>query len=311
MDLFDMMHEWYAEAAYKLMTTREWNMFFMHAHAPDWLAHRILREADEKLNPDPESLKVHAGMFERCFVSIDRMIGRMLEGAGEDALVVVVSDHGTAPGGGGFPVRKILQDAGLLALKEDGTVDWSRTKAVPQRVCYVYLNVKGRDPEGIVEPGEEYERVRDEVIRALRDYREPKTGMRAAALALRREDARILGLYGDIIGDVVYAVRQEFGGAHGQRLTTARYGSMSLRPLLIMAGPFVKKGLKLKRNFWLVDIVPTVCHIMELPVPEQTEGALIHQVLEDPEMERKERRALEREYEKLRKDYESASFKGG
>jgi len=311
MDLFDMMHEWYAEAAHKLMTTREWNMFFMHAHAPDWLAHRILREADEKLNPDPESLKVHAGMFERCFVSIDRMIGRMLEGAGEDALVVVVSDHGTAPGGGGFPVRKILQDAGLLALKEDGTVDWSRTKAVPQRVCYVYLNVKGRDPEGIVEPGEEYERVRDEVIRALRDYREPKTGMRAAALALRREDARILGLYGDIIGDVVYAVRQEFGGAHGQRLTTARYGSMSLRPLLIMAGPFVKKGLKLKRNFWLVDIVPTVCHIMELPVPEQTEGALIHQVLEDPEMERKERRALEREYEKLRKDYESASFKGG
>jgi len=310
MDLYDIMHEWYVAAAAKLMASGEWNMFFMHAHAPDWLAHRILNESDEKINQDPESLRVHAGMMTRCYESIDRMIAEITEAAGEDALVVVVSDHGTAPGGGGIPLRKVLQEAGLLAYREDGSVDWAKTRAVPQRVSYVYLNVKGRDPEGIVEPGEEYERVRDEVIDLLRNYVDPKTGLRPMALVLKREDARVLGIYGDIIGDIVYALRPPYGGVHGQRLTTAKRGTASLNPLIIMAGPYLKKGVRLKRNFWLQDLVPTICHIMELPVPEHTEGAVIHQALENPELDREERGELKRSYEELLSNYNSATLGG-
>ena len=310
MDLYDMMHEWYAEAAARLMSSGDWNMLFMHAHPPDWLAHRILNEADEEINKDAESLRVHEGMMTRCYISIDGMIARIMEAAGDDALVVVVSDHGTAPKGDGIPLRKVLEDAGFLVHKEDGSVDWSRTKAVPQRVCYVYLNVKGRDPEGIVEQGEEYEQVRDEVIDLLRNYVDPKTGLRPMALVLKREDARVLGIYGDIIGDIVCALRPPYGGVHGQRLTTAKRGAASLNPLIIMAGPCLKKGLRLKRNFWLLDLVPTICHIMELPVPEHTEGAVIHQALEDPGLDRREREELKRDYEELLRNYNSATLGG-
>ncbi len=310
MDLYDMMHDWYAAAAAKLLRSGEWNMLFMHAHPPDWLAHRILNESDELINQDPESLRVHDGMMTRCYESIDRMIAKITDAAGDDALVVVVSDHGTAPKGNGFPLRKVLEDAGYLAHKDDGSVDWSNTKAVPQRVCYVYLNVKGRDPSGIVEPGEEYERVRDEVIDLLRNYVDPKTALRPMALVLKREDARVLGIYGDIIGDIVYALRPPYGGVHGQRLTTAKRGTASLNPLIIMTGPYLKKGLRLKRNFWLLDLVPTICHIMELPVPEHTEGAVIHQALEDPDIDRKGREELKRDYEELLRNYNSATLGG-
>ena len=50
-----------------------------------------------------------------------------------------------------------------------------------------------------------------------------------------------------------------------------------------MAGPGVKKGLALDRTVWLVDVVPTVCHLAEWPVPKQTEGAILYQAFDDPD----------------------------
>ena len=132
-----------------------------------------------------------------------------------------------------------------------------------------------------VEP-EDYENVRDQVIAALYDYVEPNTGKKPFSLILRKEDARILGLYGDRIGDVVYAVRGEFMGQHGCLLTTAEYGIGSLKPLFTIMGPNIKKGIALERNVWLTDLIPTICYLMGIPLPRDAEGAIIFQAMEDP-----------------------------
>ena len=84
----------------------------------------------------------------------------------------------------------------------------------------LYVNLKGRDPDGIVDP-EDYEKVQQEIIDALISYVDPETGKRPVSLALTKQDARILGLYGDSIGDVVYALYPWFGGEHGHILPTA------------------------------------------------------------------------------------------
>lgn len=52
-------------------------------------------------------------------------------------------------------------------------IDWSKTVAVAQRSAHVYINLKGRDPEGIVEP-EDYEKTVQDVISKLYSYRDPK-----------------------------------------------------------------------------------------------------------------------------------------
>ena len=66
-------------------------------------------------------------------------------------------------------IRQILIDKGLMVVDPDnGRVIWEETRAVPQRACYVYVNVKGRDPQGIVEPGAEFETVRDRIVEALK-----------------------------------------------------------------------------------------------------------------------------------------------
>jgi predicted AlkP superfamily phosphohydrolase/phosphomutase len=303
----DLQLRWYASCAETLMRKERWDLFFMHAHATDWLYHALATRADPATNPDAEERARCEEVIRGVYASLDRMIGRVLAAAGDDVMVVIVSDHGAKASGRHVPVPKILQDAGLMVVKGEGgnqVVDWSQTRAVAQRSCYIYLNVKGRDPQGIVEPGEEYESVREAVIQALLAYRDPETGRRAVTLALRREDARMMGLYGEVVGDIVYAVEPGFGGQHGQQLTTSQFSQGSIRPLLILKGPGIKSGFRLERNAWLADVVPTVCHLMLLPMPRDAEGAVLYQALDEPDATRDELQTLRRNYEKLREAYE-------
>ncbi len=281
----EMHHRWLAEAAEYMMQTVDWKLFFMHAHCPDWIYHSLMKRSDPSCTQD-ESVRLKAlEVIRRSYVSVDRMIGRVISSAGEEALIVIVSDHGALPSPfSRVPVMNILRDAGLLATKMDEqtgreVVDWERTKAFPQRSVYIYVNLKGRNPNGIVEPGEDYERVRDEIIEALLTWRDPNTGERPILLALRKEDARPFGIYGDAIGDVVYAVKPGYGGEHGQQLPTAQYSRHSMRGLLILFGPGIKSGCRLYRTVWLTDIVPTVCFLMGIPYPRNCEGAVIYQAL--------------------------------
>ena len=79
-------------------------------------------------------------------------------------------------------------------------LDVSKSQAVPQRYMFVYVNLKGRYPGGIVEP-EDYEKVRDRIINALLDYKHPETGERPVLLAVRKEDAHVFGMGGAQAGD--------------------------------------------------------------------------------------------------------------
>lgn len=312
MELWEMVHTWYAEAITKLMQKREWDMFFMHAHIMDWAGHSILTPADPARTQDKKKVALHQKMLLESYQSCDRLLKRILANADDDTLIVIVSDHGAKAHGPHVPVAKILEDAGLLVHKPKKAdtmrprpIDWKRTKAVQQRAAYIYVNLKGRDPQGIVKPGAEYEEVRDKVIAALYDYVDPETGKRPITLALRREDARILGLYGDKVGDVVYAVGEEFGAQHGQLLTTEEFGIGSLKPLFMMRGPNVKKNFVLERNMWLTDIVPTICHLMNLPIPKQCEGAVVYQALQDPNIGLAELQEMQMNYDRLSKTYEA------
>jgi predicted AlkP superfamily phosphohydrolase/phosphomutase len=107
------------------------------------------------------------------YLHLDQEIGRVLELLTDDTVVLVVSDHGARRLDGGFCVNEWLVREGLLVLHEQPrtvtafdklSVDWSRTKVWSEGGYYarVFFNVKGREPEGIIEPAD-YERFRDEM----------------------------------------------------------------------------------------------------------------------------------------------------
>jgi predicted AlkP superfamily phosphohydrolase/phosphomutase len=300
--------EWLGDTAVSLLGLGEWDLFFMHSHPIDWTYHVLMSDMDPATSAQPArrsaAWKAHLQVYE----SQDRMVGRIVEAAGEDTLIVLVSDHGATADGPLFNPQDALVPAGLTVLNTDADAavtnsdvptlahylalsisraDASQSKAIAQRTCYVYVNLKGRDSEGIVAP-EDYEQVQHEIIDALYAYVDPGTGKRPVALALAKEDARLLGLYGDRIGDVVYATYPYFGSQHGASLPTARWGIGSLKGLLALTGPGIKHGTRLQRTVHLTDIVPTICHLLDFPLPQHAEGAVLYQAFRDPNFKQAE-----------------------
>ena len=175
-------------------------------------------------------------------------------------------------------------------------VDWSQDQGLPQRTIYVYVNLKGRDPQGIVEP-EDFDKVVDETITAMLDYKDPVTGLHPYSVVLRKEDAALLGLWGDRVGDIVFALRPEFDLEHGGRLPTARIGDLTIRSLLFMRGPNIKQGVHLERLTQIVAVTPTICHMLGLPMPAQAEGPILWEAMEDPDFRLNQFNAMKAELE--------------
>jgi predicted AlkP superfamily phosphohydrolase/phosphomutase len=226
---------------------------------------------------------------------------------------MVVSDHGASADGPPFNPYEPLIAKGLATMtavppkastSEDGEIDFgafwadrenaffrfnpdmSKCKALPQRELFVYVNLKGRNPGGIVEP-EDYDNVVREIIDALLTYVDPATGRRPVQLALSRRDAAVLGLCGDTeqVGDVVYAIDPSYAAQHGPMLPSATYGEFGdLRGILIMQGPGLKKGYRMTRRCSLPDVVPTICYLTDMPLPAQAEGCVLYEALRDPNM---------------------------
>jgi len=285
LEIQEMERQFWSDAAAHVLKNKPWDMFIMHYHVPDHAWHSMSTLMDPLTARSEaeaaEYQKLELDVYKMC----DRLAKDLLSFADEEETVfAMVSDHGAKATNRAFPnIQKIIRDAGLLALTPEFKVDWSKTKAIGQRSVYVYINVKGRDPQGIVEPGKEYREVQDKVIRVLTDYVDPESGLKPIILALRKEDARFINIYGDRAGDVVFAVSEEFGGQHGPYLPTAEWGLGSLKGLWLMKGPGIKKGVELDRNIWILDMVPTLCYLAGWPIPRDSDGAVIWQALEDPD----------------------------
>lgn len=309
-EMQEQYNDWIGRATAHLMGLQEWDIVYAASHTPDYAHHLYMVGYDPLTAARAAKDQAH---YEKCmhqlYAGTDHLVGLITQAVDKDTLVIVVSDHGGCTWMEDEGVEEILQDAGLLVRRENPKTGlketvWEETKAFPQRGCYVYVNLKGRDPQGIVEPGQEYENVRDQVIAALYDHVHQPSGKRPYVLALRREDSRMIGLYGDRVGDVVYAHGPEFGHEHGSNLPTARYGRGSIEATLILSGPGIRKSQRRQGTTGIQDVVPTICYLLDIPFPRGCDGAIIYDALEDPGVKMHERASLEEELRRWKAAYE-------
>lgn len=309
-ELIDLQNIYLGECAKYLLKNKEWDLFFMHAHCPDHFYHSFINEIEIDKKVEEAERKF--------YISLDKMVGKILESIDEEkTLIILTSDHGAVPTQkeyieNDFDVNKILEENGLLFTEIDEKtgikkIVWEKTKAVGRLSCYVYINLKSKYPHGIVQDSE-YEEIQDQIIKALYDYTDKKTGKKPIAFAFKKQDARIIGLYGEKVGDVIYGIYPEVTGEHGRQITTGEYGIGSMKGLFIAKGPNIKKGEIVERTIWLTDIVPTICYLMDLPVPKDCEGAVLYQIFEDPDFKRKEMEKLRENYERIKKALEAEKF---
>ncbi|MCS6798627.1 MAG: alkaline phosphatase family protein [Myxococcota bacterium] len=168
----------------------DWDLLIWVSTAPDRVAHMFYRLIDpHHPRHDASAAARHGDAIEREYVRMDETLGRVLERLRPTDVLLVLSDHGFHNYRRGLHVNQWLRQQGLLALRADAThssrellldVDWSRTRAYALGTGQIYLNLRGRERDGIVPPEEVpalLARIRDGLL-ALRDA--------------EREDARVV-----------------------------------------------------------------------------------------------------------------------
>ena len=283
-ELLDFHHQRLADVAQYLTGSRDWDLLMIETHASDYTSHFFLGQADPTSGAAQAVLdRSREGVF-RTYQSIDGMIGRLMDDVADgDTVIAVVADHGGTSNQ--FPavnIRKVLAETGFVKYAEDGGIDWRQTRACDVGLVHIFINLEGRELDGIVSP-QDYESVRRELIAALMEYKDEATGRHPFALALTRENAEMVNLWGDLVGDVVYALHPEFDGAHGKQLPSVSFGMGGQHSAFVIAGAGIKQAGMLTKQVRSIDVAPTICYLTGVPMPKQVEGGVVYEALEDPD----------------------------
>ena len=164
-------------------------------------------------------------------------------------------------------------------------VDWSRTVAYSMgHVGQVYLNVKGRQPQGIVPP-EDYEQVRQRVVDLLERFVDPDTGRRLVDRVIFREEV-CHGPHCDEGPDLHLVMDGYRVIAFPLFATNARIVTKQIRGdsgchrangIFMAHGPHVREGQRIE-GANIVDLAPTVLYTFGLPVPRDMDGRVLTEI---------------------------------
>jgi predicted AlkP superfamily phosphohydrolase/phosphomutase len=317
LEIYENHTGWLIKVAEYLLGKYEWDIFVTQHHPIDYAQH-IYMGAVTPSHPDYNEADDELGWYglRRTYEIADKYLGGIVHAVGEDAVVVMTGDHGAEVLTHLFYPNNLLEQAGLLKVRMNGEGEyepiWSETKAYAFGPSYVYVNLQGRDPDGIVKPGDEYEEVREQIIGLFKSAKCEQTGTFPVAAIMRREEADYFGLYGDAVGDIIYMMDPGFDSGAPVRMGKSRYragvtegravfkatkqwkeytGDHSAYPpfsrrnrtLTVFSGPGVRKNVTRRTPIRLIDVAPTISYLIGAPYAAQTEGSVILDSLEEME----------------------------
>lgn len=284
--------QWQASALNYLIQSQQYDVIFSHLHNIDAMGHNFLYLCKTR-----ERFANDEALYQRYFAEVyqqtDRYLGRFLPLLEDGWTIIITSDHGLLcqeeeipliGDNSGVNVR-IMEALGYTTLLKDKqgadikAIDWANTRAIANRGNHIWINLKGRNQTGIVEP-EAYDALVEQIIDDLYRYQDPQSGSRVIALALKNKDAAIVGLDGPESGDILYWVRENFNRVHGDSLPTFKcYFDASVSPIFIAAGSGIKANYTTGRVIRETDVAPTVAVLMGVRMPKDCEGAPVYQIL--------------------------------
>ncbi len=190
--------------------TFEEGLLFFYFASVDQGSHMLYHYADTE-HPMHEPDELLRNGIRTLYEEMDEALGRVLEVVDDDTTLIVMSDHGFAPFYWGVNLNTWLYEQGYLALKDPSqkgryplfvNVDWSQTRAYAFGVGGLYVNQRGRDRDGIVEPGAETARLLDELERDLLAMVDERTGANPVSLVYQTAE-RFNGPYLDQGPDII------------------------------------------------------------------------------------------------------------
>ncbi len=307
--------------------------FFVHEY-PDRVHHLFYHILDPTydIHRDPKNKK-SLELLQDGHRELDRSIARIVEHFGEEANYMVVSDHGFDGVSQWVYVNNLLAQHGLMSLKKTKTwmdvvtrqmnvplsmrktlgleqkeawhrqdpycnplINYTKSQAFagPQLEHAIYVNLKGKCPEGIVATGSEQDEVKRKIIDVLSNAIDPTTGQKVFEGVWASEEI-YSGPYVKDAPDIIYELAAGYmvsnsilpeGLMRGQFLRPLKPGwdiSGYHRPegVFIGHGPAFAKIQKMEASIY--DIAPTVLYLMDIPIPSYMDGRVIESAIK-PEL---------------------------
>ena len=323
------------EGAEYLLDNKESDFFFILFWSNDMLQHETWSLLDET-HPlhDPQKANQYRDLVIDFHRKLDQAVGRLMEKAGPEDLVVVMSDHGFGPVHSFFLVNNWLLEMGWLKLKKRpitqlkyalfklgfaplgvfrlvsalrlgflrrrfrfqrggglikrlflsfADVDWQRSKAFAVgSFGQIYINQSGKRPQGIVQPGKEYEELRNEIAARAAEIRDPRSGLPVVEKVYRREDI-YSGPLVEKAPDLVLQSRNweymafghaDFGGSHVVEPIVGMSGHHRPDGIVMIAGQGINAGVTLSEAS-IMDLAPTILYAMGIPIPSDMDGRIL------------------------------------
>ncbi len=188
----------------------EKGLFFFYYSSTDLGSHIFWHLRDEK-HPahDPEMREKLGDVIEEIYADMDKTVAKVVEKMDENTTLIIMSDHGFSPYYKGFSLNTWLLRNGYLVLKRGAktgslfkNIDWSRTRAYALGLNSLYINLRGREKSGIVEPGRERDALVKELAEKLSAVEDPENGHKIVKRAHIAEDV-YSGDYLDKAPDII------------------------------------------------------------------------------------------------------------
>ncbi|HJP65470.1 MAG TPA: alkaline phosphatase family protein [Actinomycetota bacterium] len=278
-----------------LLDTTDWQVATLVYFSTDRVQHCLAKY----VSPDhPEYAELSTTALGEQIRDVYRMLddglGRLLERARSDDLVVFMSDHGFHACTGAIHLDRLLDRLGYLRFAASNAifgpmqwgpvraaarkvydklglhgrvslpqaVDWSKTRAytsIRSTGEGISVNLAGREPHGIVDPGD-FERVRNEVAERVSEFVDPRTGERPVARVWLREEV-FKGRFADNAPDLLLEPAPLYSLTHAKTVVEPAdwlSGDHRVEGVLAAAGPGVDAAEVAGRPANLVDLAPTI-----------------------------------------------------
>lgn len=256
----------------------------------DSLQHMFYRYLDEK-HPALKTgqAKMSANVIEELYIKMDDLIGKVMAKLGKKNCLIVMSDHGMKSFRRGVNINSWLYINGYLSLKEGKKdsdewfkdVDWSGTKAYGLGLGGIYINQKGRESKGIVNPGEETQALKKEIIQKLSELKDGDNGQKTINKIFDRDELP-QGPYLDNCPDFIVGYgegyRVSWDSVTGKVNSTiiedntkAWSGDHCIDPRIV-PGVFFSTHKIATSTPSIVDIAPTVLELFGIAPPIYMDG---------------------------------------
>ena len=270
--------------------------------ATDSVSHMFYRLLDTTHPRYEEDLAARYGNAIRdVYQRMDNIIGQVMDFVDDNTTLFVISDHGFHPWKKEFNTNTWLVQNGFMAIQgmEEGSekktldslfsggsfftnVNWNYTKAYALGLGQIYVNLRGRERFGIVEPGNEYDQVVEEIAVKLKTFKDPET-REGVVQGVYPRASIFNGPYTDEAGDIQITFysgyrtswQTSLGGipAHIVLANLKKWsGDHCASDPSDTSGIFLCNRRVPDRAKSILDIAPTLLQIYDIPIPEDMDG---------------------------------------